>query len=332
MAIYDIHGNELVSVEAVSPEKYGAVGDGVHDDTTALQEAFNESALKNIPVVFGYGRTYAVSATIQMTKRQNAYGNGSTIKAVASMENVFRINTETTHVTGSIGKGLFENITIDCNLLSQNGIYVQHATGFELQNIDVLRFTGHGIHVASGFEIFCTNIRLSVGGSAIGTVGLYIDTYDSHFTNIVPVNCETGVADKKGGNFYYGVHGWNTRADIMPTSIFFDVYGAVSLVNCCNDCCAIGIKVNGSFPVDVFGLKILGSTNFMPSSVMGDVVPEAFHLTNSAATSRIKAYGIFFSANLAYKFSNLDASAWDGFSWLENNDVSIANLQNHPVV
>jgi hypothetical protein len=188
-----------------------------------------------------------------------------------------------------------------------------------------------GLCIAAGFEIFCTNIRFA-GSGAVGTVGLYMDTYDSHFTNIVPINCEIGVVDKKGGNFYYGVHGWNTAAAIMPTSILFDAYGALSTVNCYNDCCAIGIKVNGSFPVNVFGMKILGSTNFMPSSVMGSVVPEAFHLTNAAATSRIKAYGIYFSANLTYKFSNLAASAWTGFSWLENNDTSIANLQNHPTV
>lgn len=337
MGIYDISGNKLIVDTGCSPENYGAIGDGIHDDTSAIQAAFNESELLNIPVSFGFGKTYCISSTLNLKKRQNIYGNGSTIKATSAIADIIRINTETQHVTTSVGKGLLENITIDCNGVAQNGIYVQHATGFELQNIDVLRFTNHGIHIASGFEIFCTNIRLAVGGTsvipnAIGTVGLYMDTYDSHFTNIVPINCEIGVVDKKGGNFYYGVHPWNTRSDIMPTSIMFDAYGALSAVNCYNDCCTIGIKVNGSFPVNVFGMKILGSTNFMPSSVMGSVVPEAFHLTNAAATSRIKAYGIYFSANLTYKFSNLAASAWTGFSWLENNDTSITSLQDHPTV
>lgn len=331
MGIYDIGGNQLIVGTGCTPENYGAIGDGVHDDTNAIQSAFNESESSNIPVSFGFGKIYCVSSTIYIKKRQNVYGNGSTIKAISTITDVIRINTETQHVIPSAGKGLLENLTVNCNGMAQNGVYVQHATGFELQNLDILKFTNHGLHISSGFELFCTNIRLQTNGT-VGTVGIYMDTYDSHFTNIVPINCETGITDKKGGNFYYGVHGWNTEAAIMPTSILFNAYGALSTVNCYNDCCAIGIKVNGSFPVNVFGMKILGSTNFMPASVMGSVVPEAFHLTNAAATSRIKAYGIYFSANLTYKFSNLAASAWTGFSWLENNDTSITDLQNHPTV
>lgn len=336
MAVYDVHGNQLsVSGEFISPEKYGAVGDGVTDDAQAIQSAFDESASRNIPVMFGYGNTYAIASTVTFRKRQAIYGNSSTIKAIRQMTNALVIQTETQHVTSSIGRGLLENVTIDCNALAQNGIYVQHATAFDLQNIDVLRFKGHGIHINSGFELFCNNIRLAVGGttaipSAIGTVGIYMDTYDSHFSNIVPINAEIGVVDKKGGNFYYGLHGWNTREDIMPTTIMVDLYGAGSFVNCYNDTNAIGVKVNGSFPVNIFGMKVLGNTSFMPSSVMGDVVPEVFHLTDSSATSRIKCYGLNFSSNLAYKFSNLSASSWSGFDWIKNNDSSITNLQNHP--
>lgn len=331
--IYDLNGNLLQLPDGITPEKYGAVGDGLTDDTTAIQSALSEAATKNETVVFGYGKTYAVSSTLNITKRNTIHGNGSIIKAISSMSDVLHIKTETEHVPTSIGRGVLQNLTIDGNKLASNGIYVEHATGYNMQDIDVLRFLSHGIHIASGFEIFCNNIRFSTGLgniSAIGTVGLYMDTYDSHFSNIVPINTELGVVDKKGGNFYYGVHGWNTNAEIMPTSVLFDVYGPVWATNCYVDCCAIGFRINGDYPINAYGLKILGSTKFMPSSVMGNVTPKVFELASSANTARIKAYGIVFSANLSYLFSNRAASAWTGFDWRTNNDTSITNLGECP--
>lgn len=332
--IYDIDGNVISSVAGIKPEKYGAVGDGVTDDTQAIQSALYEAAAKNETVSFGYGKKYAVSSTLNVVKRFNIYGNGSIIIATAEMSDVLRIKTETAHVPVSLGRGILENLTIDCNNLATNGIYVEFATGYNIQDIDVLRFVSHGIHVASGFEIFCNNIRLSTRKSgeptAVGTVGLYIDTYDSHFSNIAPINCEIGVVDKRGSNYYYGIHGWNTRADIMPTSVLFDVYGPIFAVNCCDDCCTIGFRINGNFLVNAYGLNILGSTGVMPSSVMGDVTPKVFELASSANTSRIKVYGMVFAGDVSYSFSNRAASAWTGFDWRKNNDYSITNLSECP--
>lgn len=332
--IYDIDGNVISSEAGITPEKYGAVGDGVTDDTQAIQSALYEAATKNETVSFGYGKKYAVSSTLNVVKRHNIYGNGSIIVATNAMADVLRIKTETTHSITSLGRGVLENLTIDCDNLATNGIYVEHATGFSFQDIDVLRFVSHGIHVASGFEIFCNNIRLATRKTgeptAVGTVGLYIDTYDSHFSNIVPVNCEIGIVDKKGANFYYGVHGWNTRADIMPTSILFDVYGPIWAVNTYDDCCTTGFRINNNYPVNAYGLRILGSTGVMPASVMGDVTPKVFELASSANTSRIKVYGMVFAGDVSYLFSNRAASAWTGFDWRKNNDISITHLDECP--
>lgn len=64
MAIYDIRGNELISgggVDGITPEQYGAVGDGAHNDAAALQAATDAAAAQGKALVLGRGKTYRIS-------------------------------------------------------------------------------------------------------------------------------------------------------------------------------------------------------------------------------------------------------------------------------
>ena len=338
MAIYDVNGVIQYVQDAITPEKYGAVGNGTKDDTVALQSAFAESANQNKPVVFGYGKTYAVSSTLNITKRQDFYGNGSVIKAISSVSDIIRINTESSHFPISIGKGLINNLTIDGNGLADNGIYVQYSAGFQLQNIDIGKVLQNGIYIEKGFEIFCNNIRVSSGVLDLespiyaNVVGLNINTSDSHFSNIVTVNVKTGIVVKGGMNMFDFIHCWNTWASIMPTTIMFDLYAGIIASNCYSDCCTTAVKVNGNISANFYGFNLLNATKFMPASAMGDVTPTFFDLGTGANTSRIKVYGMYVQSGVTTNFSNRAASAWTGFDWTKNNDSSMSNLTNHPTV
>ena len=61
---------------AVLVEDFGAKGDGVTDDTAAIQAAFNNTA--GSPVEFR-DRTYRVSATLNIPSGLRVYGNGATL-------------------------------------------------------------------------------------------------------------------------------------------------------------------------------------------------------------------------------------------------------------
>lgn len=327
MSVFDINGNDLVSLEGLTPEKYGAKGDGSTDDTQAINDAFTASALLNKPVVFGYGKTYAVSSTINMTKRQDVYGNGSVIKAVAAMDKVLNINTESQHVTSSVGKGLLTNITIDCNNLANTGIYVTYSAGFAYQNIDVIRPITNGFYFAAGFEHFCNNCRVARGGE--NSVGFNINTPDSHFTDIVTVNVKIGVKTTKT-NFFDHVHCWNTDAAIVPQSIMFDVSNDVIATNCYCDCCAIFANFNANTFFHINGLWVLSANAFMPSSIMSGITPYLFKVGSSGNTARIKGYGIVYKSDLQYSFSDKSASEWSGFDWRANNDTTLSNMAQVP--
>lgn len=333
--VYDITGNPLYS-EAITPEQFGAIGDGSTDDTTAIQAALSASATQNKPVALGSGKTYAISNTLTITKRQDIYGNGAVIKAITALTDVVRINTETSHFPISIGKGLITNLTIDANGLANNGIYVQYSAGYQIQNVDIGKVLQHGIYIAAGFEIFCNNVRVSSGVLDLespiyaNVIGIYVNTSDCHFSNIVTVNVKTAIVVKKSLNMFDFIHCWNTWASIMPTTTMFDTYESIIATNCYCDCCTTAVKIHGNVPAYFYGFYHLNYTRFMPASVMGSVVPEFFNLDSSANPSRIKGYGIVVSGNVTTKFSNKEASVWTDFDWINNNDTSLNNLTNHP--
>ena len=110
---------QKVSV-AVSPDTYGAVGDGVTDDTNALLAAFN--AGYNIALT--PGKTYLHRRTLQMnTNGTTLYGNGATLKRAAQATST-TTTTITANVTTSITLASAANIQVnDQIVIEQGGTY-----------------------------------------------------------------------------------------------------------------------------------------------------------------------------------------------------------------
>ena len=98
--------NQLVYSQFATPELYGAVGDGVTDDTVALQTAFNEKY-----VICKPGATYLITDTINLVNDTNIVGNGATIKV---KDNV-RINNSL--LKGDTKHNIkIDNLVIDMNM------------------------------------------------------------------------------------------------------------------------------------------------------------------------------------------------------------------------
>lgn len=59
----------------VTPNEFGAVGDGKTDDTQAIQSAFDHAIANNIPLYIPTGM-YVVTSTIRISDTLNVYGDG----------------------------------------------------------------------------------------------------------------------------------------------------------------------------------------------------------------------------------------------------------------
>ena len=69
-------------IKAVTPDKYGAIGDGTTDDTESLQNAINDSFILYLP----QGKEYKVSA-LEVPKGRSIVGEGTIVLSASSMAN-----------------------------------------------------------------------------------------------------------------------------------------------------------------------------------------------------------------------------------------------------
>lgn len=316
---------------AKTPEMYGAVGDGATDDGDALLSAFSEASAAGVPLVLSYGKTYAIGRYVQMVgHRINVYGNGATIKVLSGTptlnEALYISDADDGQFPDTNGKGLIENLTIDCNGAARCAIHIGIAKGYELQNLDICGFTERGLWISGGFEVFCENLRIA-GDSSASTVGLYADVSDSRFVNIVTKNVGVGVSNRGSANFYTHVHAWNTSAQIIPTSVMFDNYANLNASDCYCDTCAICVRQNADAPVMASNLLVLRGENYMSS-----ITPTVFSVSIAAYAARIKAFGmIYLNPSQPCNLFSEDVSQYAAsFPWAEMNDSSVQQMGNFP--
>lgn len=120
---------------------FGATGDGVTNDTTALQDALNLKGTIYIP-----SGTYIVSATLTVGSNTALFGDGasSVLSSDTADTNMITITSQT-DVT-------IEKIKLEGVLSTSNGagIYIDGCTDVLIDNIDVTEVSGDGVRLFNG--------------------------------------------------------------------------------------------------------------------------------------------------------------------------------------
>jgi hypothetical protein len=121
---------------------YGAVGDNVSDDTSAVQDAIDAAAVDGGVVWFPPG-TYLCSALTTYSDIL-MLGSGMTASIIKASAAGTLINYYNTNIANRFGGG-FRDLQLDGNSTGTDGLYLTGAYSFDIDKCYIHHFTGAGI-------------------------------------------------------------------------------------------------------------------------------------------------------------------------------------------
>jgi hypothetical protein len=140
------------AADTVNVKDFGAKGDGVTDDTGAIQAALTAAAARKTKLVFPDG-TYNVSAPIAINSTyfgvaiEGANYNGATVKATASMTAVFDFNDDTQN-----SRFEFSGLAINGNGLAQRGVWSRKISNTAFRRLHIYGTTVSALDVGYGWN------------------------------------------------------------------------------------------------------------------------------------------------------------------------------------
>lgn len=126
--IYNKDGDALniVDIRFFTPEDFGAKGDGITYDSTAIQNAINNQGV----ILFGAGKQYKIASTIRLGKDTTLDLNGSTI--ISTNKHLFFNFQSADTFTAYNGNG---NITIRNGTIVGGALSFAHGENIRLENV-----------------------------------------------------------------------------------------------------------------------------------------------------------------------------------------------------
>lgn len=256
----------------VTPEMFGAKGDGVTDDTAALQQMFSQAGINNQAIKLGNSKTYLVSNTLRYdVNRANFDGNFSTIKVSDScqkqdetyygsepkvtgswsLNSVITVNIK----SGNDAKyniGSFKKLIIDCNNgLAKHGLKIENEGKTNYAHIMVRNPALYGIRSYGGNEAtfsFINGTRSGIseaakdlitggyrkGDERLVSTMLFLGCADTYVTDSISVDFECGFLTGGADNHFNRCHAWCAyNTNIMSHSTSFTVWGGVATFSQC---------------------------------------------------------------------------------------------------
>lgn len=255
----------LSKLSFVTPQMFGAVGDGNADDTAALQSALDKGRPLFIPA-----GTYKVTKTLYATDMYIDGDTNAVIVGDCGDNAVLELNTETANLGYISRNSYIKNITINANN-SSYGLHYNRTHNLSLKNLKVKNFEKVGILAGSlSGEIKSYNIETVAEalvvfneGANPESVGIRNLSTDSYWKDIIVYNTEIGI--EPGGNDIVTCHYWNSLADLVANSTAFVLRNEVNatLTACCADSSRYAVKLGDYSRVTINGLRIIYATEMV---------------------------------------------------------------------
>ncbi len=162
MAFFDLDCDVLASsvIDVINVKCFGAVGDGVRDDTDAINKAL-EQADRSKAVLFPKG-TYIISDTLTLSGQVIVGESVSDVVLKVSDSVSSPINRMIVSIESPIS---LENMTLDANG-ADTGLFFQYSNGVHtrLENIVLKNAKGHGIHCQTSMSGSMRTVRSEGNG------------------------------------------------------------------------------------------------------------------------------------------------------------------------
>lgn len=327
----------LSKLSYVTPQMYGAVGDGVTDDTDAIQSAMNYVTANGGSLHFPGSTTYIISKPIQIITDQKSFeiDFGYSTITCGSEFNSDTINSEEVNsafyiYTNSANQkriGTIKNLIIDGNYENiHTGLYLRLSSKVSYENINCINVR-RGIFYKKGVESFFNNIHMSRDSSldisgdidveTTDCVGIECTTTDSHFSNIIIIDFVVGIKMTSGDNRIYGAHVWNYYCKEQYTkSVAFMNGGTNFYTDCVADHFFIGWYVYYATPMYLNGCNITCNAIKDTSKVILPLNSYAFYFGDKnsknrtgsdivVTNTRIHGDNNDYSDNVTLSFSNV---------------------------
>ena len=219
---------EMIKTSKMNVNQYGAYGDGIHDDTEAIQYAINDNQFGTIYFCDG---TYLISDTIKTyvdnTKQCNINMEKNTvIRASKSLPCLIElgglggnnegVNNRMRYISGGV---------IDA-LNCESGIKInENAMGITIKDLEIKRFSTYGIYVPVGNTLYSSdllidNCYINGPGSNYNTYGIYLGRPDNNIVNSRINAVKVCVRANYGGQFLNNVHGLGIGYNVSDNTWF----------------------------------------------------------------------------------------------------------------
>lgn len=221
--------------DIATPQQYGAIGDGIADDTAAVQAALNSD--KGIVVI--KAGTYNIKSTLRITNNVCVYAaNNAIIKATAAMESVISIdNTDVPDGPTALSSYVHFSINggqIDGNGIAKYGIKATQYHRSSVTGMSIFGFTTHGIHCKDEYSetgAYFTGENLTIiGNNSDNSIGIYAPGNDEEWDKVSVINCKLGF--QCGANHIItDCTTWRTSKDYYNDSAGFLIGGDNCLIS-----------------------------------------------------------------------------------------------------
>lgn len=181
----------------ISLEEFGALGDGVTDDTKALQSAINFAQLFNKSLVFKSGATYKIKSLL-ITKHIDIDFNGATI--ISDSED-FAIKFDCASTP------LKRYVICNGRIVGKKGLYLR--SNLMTVNDMTLECSVLGLQTSNCYELGLNNIKV-IGNGNTNSIGFDIHCTDSSIMFCTTTNIAKCFIFDNATNYVYTIHGWNT--------------------------------------------------------------------------------------------------------------------------